>query len=137
MIINIKKMDQYIIINDYIMISNKIKYLEENAYIIFSEENYLKSGNVLTILFTEDKKEYLNYLKNKYNGNIKNCLINNNNILYSYILEIYDIYILEYLSEIYNNKINEKIENKLYNDFIKLYKNQSKLMNIQKNEIFI
>jgi len=130
-------MDQYIIINDYIMINNQIKYLEENAYIIFSEENYFKSGNILTILFTEENKDYLNILKNKYNGIIKNCLINNNDILYSYILEIYDVYILEFLSKIYNNKINENIQNKLYIDFIKLYKNQYNLINTKKNEIFI
>jgi hypothetical protein len=118
-------MDNFIIIENYNIHNKYIKYLEEYSYILF-----IQNSSILTIFFNEKNNNYCNYLKNTYNGKIKKCYVNNNNQLFTHILEIYDIYILEFLSSLYNNVIvykktnNKKIENKLYNDFIKLYNNQ-------------
>ena len=129
-------MDNFLMIENYNIHNKYIKYIEEYSYILF-----IKDSSILTIFFNEKNKDYCNYLKNKYSGKIKHCCINNNNQLFTYILEIYDIYILEFLSTIYNNiiyykKDYKKIDNKLYNDFIKLYNNQSIFIK-NKNYIFI
>ncbi len=118
-------MDNFIIIENYNIHNKYIKYLEEYSYILF-----IQKSSILTIFFNEKNNNYCNYLKNTYNGKIKKCCLINNNQLFNYILEIYDIYILEFLSSLYNNVIvykknnNKQIENQLYNDFIKLYNNQ-------------
>ncbi len=130
-------MDNFVIIENYNIHNKYIKYLEKYSYILF-----MQNSSILTILFNEKNTDYCNYLKNTYNGKIKKCCINNNNQLFTHILEIYDIYILEFLSSLYNNVIlnknnnNNKINNNLYNDFIKLYNNQNLFIQ-NKNYIFI
>jgi hypothetical protein len=133
-------MDKFIIIENYNIVNKYIKYLEQNAYILFNINNNLNSNskNILTIFINEENFDYFTKIKLKYNGNIKKCLLTKNNILYTYLLEIYDIHILEYLSIIYQNNIDLKINNYLYNDYIRLYNNQSKSYNLKKNnKIFI
>lgn len=125
-------MDNYLIIENYNINNKYIKYIEEYSYILF-----IKDSLILTIFFNDKNQDYCNYLKNKYNGKIKKCYINNKNELFNIILEIYDIQILEFLSTLYNNNLfNKKIDNKLYNDFIKLYYNQDIFIN-NENYIFI
>ncbi len=125
-------MDNFVIIENYNIHNKYIKYLEKYSYILF-----MQNSSILTILFNEKNTDYCNYLKNTYNGKIKKCCINNNNQLFTHILEIYDIYILEFLSSLYNNVIlNKNNNNNLYNDFIKLYNNQNLFIQ-NKNYIFI
>lgn len=125
-------MDNFLIIENYNINNKYIKYIEDYSYILF-----IKKSSILTIFFNEKNKEYCNYLKNEYNGKIKNCSMKNKHELFNIILEIYDIQILEFLSTLYNNNLfNKKIDNKLYNDFIKLYYNQNMFIN-SKNYIFI
>lgn len=133
-------MDKFIIIENYICVNKYIKYLEQNAYIIFNVNNNINNNSktILTIFINDENYDYFNNIKNKYNGTIKKCLLTKNNNLYTFLLEIYDINILEYLSTIYQNHINLEINNYLYNDYIKLYNNQLKLYNLEKNnKIFI
>lgn len=125
-------MDNFLIIENYNINNKYIKYIEEYSYILF-----IKDSSILTIFFNDKNQDYCNYLKNKYNGKIKKCSIKNKHKLFNIILEIYDIQILEFLSTLYNNNLfNKKIDNNLYNDFIKLYHNQDIFIN-NENCIFI
>lgn len=125
-------MDNFLIIENYNINNKYIKYIEEYSYILF-----IKESSILTIFFNDKNQEYCQYLKNKYNGKIKKCSMKNKQKLFNIILEIYDIHILEFLSTLYNNNLfNKKIDNNLYNDFIKLYHNQDIFIN-NKKYIFI
>lgn len=137
-------MDNFILLTKYNDTCNYIKYLQNNAYIIFSNEWDNNNINILSIFLTKSNLKYYIKIKDKYHGILKECHIVKRNtnkynsiIIYKYILEIHDIHILEFLSMIYQNNIKPINTNNdmLYNDYIKLYNNQNSL--IKKNKIFI
>lgn len=111
-------MENHLIIENYIDNKIIIKYIENNSYILLNNK-------ILTIFFNDDNLAYFAQIQNKYKGIIKGCCLQKNNILYTYILEIHDVYILEYLSNIYNNTLNKDSNiSGLYKDYIKFYYNQ-------------
>lgn len=111
-------MDNHLIIENYIDNNIMIKYIENNSYILLQNK-------ILTIFFNDDNLDYFTEIKNKYKGIIKGCCLQKNSILYTYILEIRDVYILEFLSNIYNNTLNKDSNiSGLYNDYINFYYNQ-------------
>jgi hypothetical protein len=68
--------------------------------------------------------DYFRQIAQNYNGNIIQYFPDNKTS--KYLIILYDINILEYLNLFYSNiNINYHINNKLYQDFINLYNNQS------------
>lgn len=109
----------YLIIENYMNDYNILNHIINNYKLILTTNVYSK--NILIINFDNTLHSYFIKIAKKYNGQIKQNFPNNNKNKYSLIL--FDIKILEYLSEFYC-KINYNIKNKLYQDFINLYNNQ-------------
>lgn len=105
----------YLIIENY----NILNHIIEN-YILILTTN-IQVHNKLIINYDNNLHSYFIKIAKKYNGQIIQNFPKNNKHKYSIIL--YDIKILEYLSEFYC-KINYNIKNKLYQDFLNLYTNQ-------------
>lgn len=111
-------MNNCIILENYFHNYKLIKFIEHHSFISFDKT--IK----LNILFNLKQYNYFINIKKHFKGNIKNCdLENNKHQKFTFILELTDIYILEYLSLIYDKKINNLSNHtsELYNDYIKLY----------------
>lgn len=109
----------YLIIENYMNNYKILNHIMNNYTLILTTNIHLH--NTLIINYDNNLHSYFIKIAKKYNGQIKQNFPKNNKNIYSIIL--FDINILEYLSEFYSN-INYNIQNKLYQDFLNLYTNQ-------------
>jgi len=110
----------FILIENYVNIYNILNHIENNYKIKLHTEKNLK--NYMIIDYDHNMNDYFIKISKKYNGHIIQNYPDDNKCQYSIIL--YDIYILQFLNSFYSN-INYHINNKLYQDFINLYTNQT------------
>jgi len=110
----------FILIENYVNIYNILNHIENNYKIKLHTKKNLK--NYMIIDYNHNMNDYFIKISKKYNGNIIQNYPDDNKCQYSIIL--YDIYILQFLNSFYSN-INYHINNKLYQDFINLYTNQT------------
>jgi len=110
----------FILIENYVNICNILTHIENNYKLKLTSNKNL--NNLMIINYDHKMNSYFKKIAKKYNGNIIQNFPDDNSSQYSIIL--YDINILEYLNLFYSH-INSHINNKLYQDFINLYKNQS------------
>lgn len=109
----------FILIENYVSICNILTHIENNYKLeLTCNKNF---NNFMIINYDHKMNSYFRQIANKYNGNIIQNFPDNKTSKYSIIL--YDINILEYLNLFYS-KINYKVTNKLYQDFLILYNNQ-------------
>jgi hypothetical protein len=110
----------FILIENYVGIYNILTHIENNYKLVLTSNKNL--NNLMIINYDHKMNDYFIKISKKYNGNIIQNFPDDKTSKYSIIL--YDINILEYLNLFYSN-INYNINNKLYQDFINLYNNQS------------
>lgn len=110
----------FIIIENYVSIYNILTHIENNYTLELTSNKNL--NNLMIINYDHKMNSYFRQIAKTYNGNIIQNFPDDKTSKYSIIL--YDINILEYLKSFYSN-INYHINNKLYQDFINLYNNQS------------
>ena len=112
----------FILIENYFSICNILTHIEKNYKLKLTSNKNL--NNLMIINYDHKMNSYFRQIAKNYNGNIIQNFPYNKSSKYSIIL--YDINILEYLNLFYSNiNINYHINNKLYQDFINLYNNQS------------
>jgi hypothetical protein len=112
----------FILIENYFSICNILTHIEKNYKLELTSNKNL--NNLMIINYDYKMNDYFRQIAQNYNGHIIQYFPDNKTS--KYLIILYDINILEYLNLFYSNiNINYHINNKLYQDFINLYNNQS------------